>query len=111
MVISMTFQTNIKLYSISVPRRIFSEQKGFLTVNVHNSKTRTLRNEDSALQRNAQHMVGDDVISFHPCCGVAKSVRNFDATYHDVTPVKLDSRPHYDCVLRTQLPHHDQIRK
>ena len=58
MVISMTFQTNIKLYSISVPRRIFSEQKGFLTVNVHNSKTRTLRNEDSALQRNAQHISG-----------------------------------------------------
>ena len=24
--------------------------------------------------------------SFRPCCGVAKSVRNFDATYHDITP-------------------------
>ena len=40
--------------------------------------------------------------SFRPCCGVAKSVRNFDATYHDVTPIKLDLRPHYDCVVRTQ---------
>ena len=28
--------------------------------------------------------------------GVAKSVHNFDAAYHDVTPIKLNSRPHYE---------------
>ena len=39
---------------------------------------------------------GDDVIRFRSCCGVAKSVRDFDATYHDVTPIKLDSIPHYE---------------
>ena len=42
------------------------------------------------------HMVWRRGNSFRPCYGVAKSVHNFDATYHDVTPIKLDSRPHYE---------------
>ena len=80
-------------------------------VNVHNSKTHTLQNKDSALQRNIQHkLVWGWCNSFPPCCGVAKSARNFDATYHDVTPIKLDSRQHYDCVLRTQ-PLHAQYKQ
>ena len=28
--------------------------------------------------------------------GGAKFVRNFDTAYHDVTPIKLDSTPHYE---------------
>ena len=71
-------------------------------VNVLNSKTRTLQNKDSALQRNVQHKLVWR-IRFAPAAGVAKSVRSFDATNHDVTIIKLDSRRHYDYVLRPQL--------
>ena len=40
-------------------------------VNVHNSKTRTLQNKDSALQRNVQHKIGLAmiVIRFAPAVG------------------------------------------
>ena len=63
------------------------KKKGFLMVNVHNSKNHSLPNKDSALQRNVQHkLVWRWCNSFRPCCGVDKLVRNFDATYHDVTP-------------------------
>ena len=94
---------------ISVPRRIFSEKKGFLMVNVRNSKTRTLQNKDPALQ-NIQHMVWQWWYLFRPCCGVAKSVSLLWCKvpwHHKLRckvqrPIKLDSRPHYDYVLKTQ---------
>ena len=53
---------------------------------------------------NLQHMVWRIVSFFSPLLRGGQIGKNFDATYHDVTAVKLDSRPHYDCVLRTQLP-------
>ena len=94
---------------ISVPRRIFSEKKGFLMVNVRNSKTRTLQNKDPALQ-NIQHMVWRWWYLFRPSCEVAKSVSLLWCKvpwHHKLRckvqrPIKLDSRPHYDYVLKTQ---------
>ena len=79
---------NIQLVNYICSLKNFQwKKKGFLMVNVHNSKTRTLQNKDSALQRNVQHKLVWRLCNlFRPCCGVAKSVRNFDATYHDVTP-------------------------
>ena len=62
---------------VIVFREEFPVKKGFLMVNVHNSKTRILQNKDSTLQKIVQH-----IYFVSPCCGVAISVRN----YHDVTP-------------------------
>ena len=48
-------------------REEFPVKKGFLMVNVHNSKTCTLQKKDPALLRNVQH--GDDVIRFAAAAG------------------------------------------
>ena len=58
---------------ISVPRRISSQ--GFLMVNVHNSKTRTLQNKGSILSgapgtlKEYSTWFGDDVIRLAPAAG------------------------------------------
>ena len=49
------------------------------------------------------HMVWRWGNSFRPCYEMAKSVHNFDAIYHDVTPIKLDSRPHYELRSRNTI--------
>ena len=72
-------------------------------VNVHNSKTRPLRNKDPALQRNAQQhgLAMMYVIRFAPLRrGGGKSVSQLRCKGH--RPIKLDSSLHYDCVLQTQ---------
>jgi len=54
------------------------------------------RETDKAYGRFAMTSFAPEEFTPEEFFGGAKFVRNFDTAYHDVTPIKLDSRPHYE---------------